>query len=517
MAVSVGLEITENRVNVVVLEGSAKAVRLRLAFSEEFGNPPEGTQEREFRAARLGEIFKKYHIPRSNIVCSLPVQDVFAREVVVPFVKEDQIRKTIKFEAEEYLPGTRADDTVVDFYKIGQVAQKSRVLVFAARKEKIHEFLALLGASAIEPAATGLDAAYLFHTALACGVLPATDHSPAPSQTQQGETCAQPVKENESLPPATVIASLSEDRVCLILTEGDRLRRMRGFRLGQTEKAAEKLVREINRTLAAVPGLSRIEKVYISGSCATDALASELTEMLGTDSSVLDLSCIFKGGLTEGQRAQLSQGGSVALGSGLAGLGQEQVKIDFRRDEFAYQKAFDRLKTGLACTLCLLFFICFLLCYSFHFKLSQDKRLLSLQRSLAQGIFKTVAPDKKTPGEDISSIEQSYADLLKVLKLGKGSEKAPAIISSLDLLNEIASLIPAQIDVRLVDCSIDQTGVRLDAIVPTEEEKGALSAAIDRQGTYLITESSGGSASSKDGKWQANYRFGLRQKQTKKQ
>jgi hypothetical protein len=496
MAVSVGLEVTDKRVNVVVVEGSPKAVRLRSAFSEEIGKPPEGTEEKEFRSARLAEILKKHRTPRSNVVCSLPVQDVFAREVVVPFVREDQIRKTIRFEAEEYLPGTRADNMVVDFYKIGQIEQKSRVLVIAAKKDKIRAFLEFLSSSGVEPAATGLDAAYLFQAGLACRVLSYTDQPPA----------------------ATFVTALSEDRVCLVLAEGDRLRRIRGFRLGENENAVEKLVREINRTFAAAPGLSSIEKVHLLGSRANLSLASELASKLGVEVLLLDLSCVFKDSLTDERKVELAEAGGIALGSALAGLGIDETRINFRRDEFAYQRAFEKLKTGITCTDCLLFFLCFFLCYCFQFKVSQNKHLLGLQRGFAQDIFQAVAPGKKMRGEDVPSIYQSYTEEMKTRKLGVTTEKAPVITSALEILDEIAAfVVTTKVDFQLIDCDIDQNGVKVVGTVSTQEEGQAIPAAIDREGKYLVTESVGMMAKP-DGRCQFTYRFALKQpKDSKKQ
>jgi hypothetical protein len=520
MAVCVGLEVTGKRVNVVVVEGSAKAVKFRFAFSEEIGTPPEGTEEKEFRSARLTEILKKHRVPRGNIICSLPVQDVFAREVMVPFVREDQIRKTIRFEAEEYLPGTRADNMVVDFYKIGQIEQKSRVLVFAAKKEKIRDFLAFLSSSAIEPAGTGLDAAYLFLTALACRILPSTDQSPAPAQGEkEAVSSGEESQEKTGLPlPATFVAALSEDRVCLVLAEGDRLRRVRGFRLGQNENTLEKLVREISRTIAAAPGLSSIQKVYISGPRANPLLASELTSKLGTDASLLDVSCVFKDALTDEQKGELAAAGSIALGSALAGLGIDQARINFRRDEFAYQKAFEKLKTGLACTVCLLFVICFVLCYCFQFKRSQNKHLLELHRSFAQDIFKAVVPEKKMRGENVSSIYQSYEEALNARKLRRiKTEKAQVVISALNILNEIATFVfTTRVNFQLTGCDIKQTGIVVQGIVPTIQEGQVIVAAIDGESEYLAKRSDS-MKPMKDGKYEFTYTFALKQPKDNKE
>jgi hypothetical protein len=227
---------------------------------------------------------------------------------------------------------------------------------------------------------------------------------------------------------------------------------------------------------------------------------------------------VFKDTPTDEQKEELAAAGGIALGSALAGLGIGQTHMNFRREEFAYQRAFDKLKTALICAVCLLFVICFLLCYCFEFKRSQDKHLLAVQRSIAQNIFQAVARGKKMRGEDTPSIYQSYLEELKALRLGKTSEKAPPVlISALDILNEIAMCVrKTKANFQLTGCTIDQTAVTVEGIVSTQEEGQAVGAAIDRDSKYL-TKKSDVMKPTKDGKCQFTYRFAMKQPKDSKE
>src|SRR5688572_9420743 len=120
MARAVGLGIGTRTVKVVELSGSAKAFRIqRLAVREVPAHPPEGTvpaawDADEALAGVVREVFDSLQLPREDVCASFDSGSTIFREITVPFLETEQIRKVVRFEAENHLHSHSVDEVVVN-------------------------------------------------------------------------------------------------------------------------------------------------------------------------------------------------------------------------------------------------------------------------------------------------------------------------------------------------------------------------------------------------------------------
>ncbi|MFV1958869.1 MAG: hypothetical protein ACC662_05585, partial [Planctomycetota bacterium] len=65
-------------------------------------------------------VFDTMKLPRDDVCAALGAGSTVFREIMVPFREEDQIRKVVKFEAENHLHSYAIEDVVVNWVKTGE-------------------------------------------------------------------------------------------------------------------------------------------------------------------------------------------------------------------------------------------------------------------------------------------------------------------------------------------------------------------------------------------------------------
>ena len=191
MARAIGVDIGEHTIKVVELSGSARSFKVqRVAIrpvpgaepaapdpilsttDDEDDAPPPPTQD-ERTAAVIREIFKEMQLPKEDTCLSFHARSTMIRELTVPFFETDQIRKIVRFEAENHLHSHAIDDVVVNWIKTGETKEGSRLTVFASPKDKLADSLAIMRRAAIDPASVDLDATALYTALEGAGLVEA--------------------------------------------------------------------------------------------------------------------------------------------------------------------------------------------------------------------------------------------------------------------------------------------------------------------------------------------------------
>ena len=168
MAKFVGLDIGTHTIKGAVFTGKASSPRLvdffiqeiptiesaESANADELGTPEslEQVLERVIEERDLGE---------AEVAVALDTTDCVLRELTVPFTKDEQIAKTVQFEAEGHFPGLDFDDVTLDYVKIDEADGRSRLAVWVAPNAKIEKRLQTLKAQGIDPVALSVDVAAL--------------------------------------------------------------------------------------------------------------------------------------------------------------------------------------------------------------------------------------------------------------------------------------------------------------------------------------------------------------------
>jgi type IV pilus assembly protein PilM len=394
MAKGTGIEIGATTVTVAEVEGSAKKFRVTAAGRARIEASAPGDERIKAVSQAARTALKAARASKEQVVVSIASCDVIIREIQLPFTDEGQIQKVIKFESESHLHSCDIDDVVIGFQKIAESGTKSRVLIFAVKKEDIRNTLDALDRIGIDPMHVTIDAAALFSVwrALPAGAADGTN----------------------------VILDVGDVTTTALVAVADKIRLVRGIRLGTEtitkaiatdlgvdpaaarEKTqqfagkasqvfalageveeqeptaststsvlqrdiirdshggfADRLANELRRSLSSVLLDGKLDAIYLTGSgCTAPGLEGALTQAFDVPVKRLDP----LEGVDHRLPAELTAVVAVPIGLALKALGHDPLGLDFRQEEFKFARKFDRVKWVLVMALSLgLFLFVFLL------------------------------------------------------------------------------------------------------------------------------------------------------------
>ena len=223
MAVILGLDIGSSTITGAVFSGSQKKFRLIDFFNEEI--PPvhtgEYSEDDEYIAPMaadelLAKIMSERNLKDIDVVTEVDAKDCIMREISVPFTKDEQIRKTVFFEAENYFTGFDLENTVLDHIKTGESEGSSSLIVSALNHDTIEAHLGLLKTASLDPVAVDLDTCALFNAYKSSATY------------DQAKT--------------TLVVDMGATSTKIILVEDGELRKMRGCRLETGVAAAARML-----------------------------------------------------------------------------------------------------------------------------------------------------------------------------------------------------------------------------------------------------------------------------------
>lgn len=423
MPSAVGLEISENVVRALELDGTERRQRARR-FVEV---PLEvGAKLEDALPKALDAVFRQHRFPRANVVVSLDSSLSIIREVAVPFVGDDQIRKTLKFNLEAHVHSHEIEDLIVDYYAVEQREKTTQLVVAAIPKSILATVIAALAKFKVDPVAIDLDLFALFN---------ATTRAALTGETGNA-----------------LVLALGARFTKILSLENGALRAARFLRLtmnGEALGAVDSLVREINRFLLARPVHEPLGLVFITGDCDDarfNALSDGLRGKLGLEVKSIDARARLEHGLDEDTSCRLAASGGVALGLALKGLGLDDVGVDFRQEEFIYQRRFDAIKKSLFLCLTMLAILLGQVALYYHNQGARfeknRKDVFDKELEIAQTTFTEHFPDEKfdptrNPVRSVKEAKQRLSD-----SIGKGDNPLP--VSALEYWREVFSNLPAQ-------------------------------------------------------------------------
>jgi len=173
MATYVGLDIGTNTITGAVLSGTPKRFRLKDFFVQEIPRQEVPDVDAEILEGgdagppSVSQLIEKILTERGlkaiEVVAGVDAKDCIIREIVVPFTKDEHIRKTIHSEAEDHFQTFDIEDVQLEFYKLEELEEKSRVVIAAVKNVAIQDRLEVLKEGGVDPIAMDLDAAALFN------------------------------------------------------------------------------------------------------------------------------------------------------------------------------------------------------------------------------------------------------------------------------------------------------------------------------------------------------------------
>ncbi|MCP4745854.1 MAG: type IV pilus assembly protein PilM [Desulfobacteraceae bacterium] len=108
----------------------------------------------------IRSIFKSYGIKNHNVVLSIGGYSVIVKKISIQNASEEQLQETIHFEAEQYIPFD-INDVNIDFQILGENKNnpnQMNVLLVAAKKEMINDYIGLAELANLEPRIIDVDA-----------------------------------------------------------------------------------------------------------------------------------------------------------------------------------------------------------------------------------------------------------------------------------------------------------------------------------------------------------------------
>jgi len=399
MAKALGLDIGSRTIKLLEVDGSPKKFKVTRFITEEI--PGEGGgAEGEIVVETLSKVLKQGRGQKDSTITAIDAGSTVIREILVPFLEKDQIRRVLRFEAEAHLHNYAIEDVVVDYIKTGEAKDQSRLLIFAAPKERIREKLAAMKVNGLDPMFMNLDLAALFNAAAASGTF---EEHPNSVVLDIGATTTNIIfVQNGRLKSCRSLRSGSESITRVLAqdlavdTDSARQKAARGDgsprdddllkpltldddedETPETEKTATELEnaivvqrqddfisrvhRETTRSMAAYSGEGEVSAIFVTGGASlAGGVLQRLRERFGLPVLRLEFIKEEEHSLDDADLEAVNAHAGVALGLALQGIGGEGIKLEFRREELRYTRKFDLIKVALASTVSLVFILLFL-------------------------------------------------------------------------------------------------------------------------------------------------------------
>lgn len=110
----------------------------------------------------LSRIMEEVSLKGYTVLANLPMEKAIIRNIVFPFSDVSKIAEAIPYEAEENIP-FKLDDIILDFQTLkSSETDKGRILLTAAHKEIIYDFLTPLSDHDIKPVKMGMESNAIF-------------------------------------------------------------------------------------------------------------------------------------------------------------------------------------------------------------------------------------------------------------------------------------------------------------------------------------------------------------------
>ena len=165
----VGIDIGSHSIKVAEIEDTAKGMILKNFGT--IGLPQdailEGSiKEMEIVSAALGNLLQNLKIKNKNVALSISGYSVIVKKITIPRKEEKDLEESIQSEAEQYIPFD-INDVNLDFQVLYSGEEEPEeegkesymdVLLVAAKKDIVEEYISLLHLTELNPAVLDIDA-----------------------------------------------------------------------------------------------------------------------------------------------------------------------------------------------------------------------------------------------------------------------------------------------------------------------------------------------------------------------
>jgi general secretion pathway protein L len=461
MRKSLGLDLGSHSLKAVELQQTLRDVEtLQLRSQARAADDPP-------LAELLRHFVQQHGFSTEHVVAALPGGQLSSRLLSFPFRERRKLAQAVPFAVEAELP-FELEDVVIDWELVGGDRTRAEVAAAIAPRREVSARLAVLEEGGCAPRTLEAEGLVLGNLASVFD-LPG---SRVLADLGHLKTTLCLLVDGRAVAARTVpvgghhiTQALAADRG-LSLEEAERLKCEAGvFGPGgeappATERALDRIAREVARTLGAVENLlggrSPDELTLMGGTALLDRIDVFLAERTGIPTARLGLP-------PEGPWQALVAGGppilfAPAIALAVRGTAQARTRMNFRQDEFAVRLDLGRVLRDFRWTARIAAATLALALVSLGVNAFLDAReARMLERQVAQ-IFAEVAPGQAVPANAVAALRQ---------RVQEANERADFLgvyrgnLSALDLLTEISRLVPKDLDIALEELSIDRQTVRM--------------------------------------------------------
>lgn len=414
-----GLDIQHHAVSAVLLKSGFRGNRVE-AFARSSSAGPDDLQNSIGNC--LEAINQTADISGSTCIASLPADQIFFRNIKVPFRENKKIRQILPYEIEPTLPFP-ADNFIIDFFE-SDINEATDLVVAAIEKSKLESYLNLILSFQVEPKAL---------TAGGCPTAHCLSYLPG-------------------LPQNYLYLDIGQTTATLCSVTSGRIRYIRSFLLRSNDLSeTTSLCTEIQRTFHAfseiLPDCKNPEIVFLTGSGLEKTPVEEnIKQTLDIPVEIVDLARIA-GFTTKNISEQKWLPHLMDNAFALTLIEIEGIDVlNFRKGPFAIRKHWETyrkeiLRTGILSGIVLALIFMNIILDSYLTKQKVD----NLDAHITE-IFKTTFPEVKKIVDPLQQMQIKLKEARKQLIYPTDGEPR---IRRIDILNDISRLITKDTNVDI--------------------------------------------------------------------
>jgi general secretion pathway protein L len=479
----VGLDLGSHAIKAVELRQTLRGlepVQLRLH--------PQAEADSE-RPEVLRRFFRLHHLPLDHVVCALPGDSLSSRRLEFPFRDRRKLASAVPYEVEGEVP-FEMEDILVDWEIVGGDRPQTIVAASIAQRRHVADLLAQLREANCDPRVLEAEGFALGNLSSLFD-LPGTrlladigHRKTALCLMIDGRAVA-----TRSLPVGgrALTGAIAKDHQWQ-LEDAERAKCEDGiFQLGlgsatgSAQTVVDRVAREIVRTLQAfepILGGSAESQVsaltLVGGTAKLHRLDEYLSERTGISATLLALP-------PEEEGSALVAGGdpvlfAPAIALALRGTARATTRMNFRQEEFAYRTDLRRFfGRDMRTTAALAAGVVILMGTGVATSITLDARRAGRLEAQVAQIYQEAFPDQAVPSNPIAAMREAgvktreRADFLGVY----GGNR-----SALDLLAELSLRIPADLEVKFEEVTIDRRVIRIKVYATSFEAADRITASL---------------------------------------
>ncbi len=366
MATQTAIEYAGRRVRLLEFDGTVRKLRVVGVREVDLDVPPQeegGPDPDDLRAKAIAEVMKEAGFATDPSAMAFDAGHAMFREFDLPFTNEEQIAKVVRFESESHFPGD-IDEVVIQHVVLRKLRDKSHLLVAAVRKDDLLDRLDILEESGLDPQFVDIDVFAMYHALVGTGV--ADEHPRMIVVNAETSTttlmflvdgtlfAVRSIRIGTHGVSSSAVESLTAEPGMEDAGGGAAAALARGaareseLETVRTHDYLARLTREIRRTLSTLPDFGQADALYITGAGSLlPGIRESMSASFGLQATSLNLLEHVEHKLSDEDVERYGPEIGATLGMAFKLCGLDRTHTDFRREEAAYTRKFDQIKTPL--------------------------------------------------------------------------------------------------------------------------------------------------------------------------